>query len=1230
MNIKARLVRSARSRQLVVICIAILIGLCSWLFFNKGRLFRVGASVTWSNLNVPSGGKTGFTAMQSSQTGITFDNTLRDELSTQNQILLNGSGVATGDFDNDGLCDIYFCRLDGSNVLYRNLGDWRFEDVTDKAGVGTVGKQCTGATFADIDGDGDLDLLVAAFGSFICFLNDGKGHFTEVANTAGLTSQLGGNTIALADIDGDGDLDLYVSHYRLTTLKDGGNLSLQTKDGRVIIPPQLRDRVTFVNGSLREYGEPDTLYRNEGNGHFTPVSWTGGSFLDEDGNVLKGPPLDWGLNATFRDINNDGYPDIYVCNDFWTPDRIWMNDGKGRFRAMDKLAIRSTSASSMGIDFADIDGDGNQDFIVVDMLSRDYKHRMTQSDALKPLRAAIGAIDNRPQINRNTLFLNRGDNTFAEIANLANVAGSEWSWCPIFFDIDLDGRPDVYITNGHGRDLQNLDTAAKLKLVDSGTDEEMRRNLLMYPRLNTPNVAFHNLGDLWFEESGHNWGLDQNGSSYGASLADLDNDGDLDLVVNNLNAVASVYRNDSSSERVAVRLKGDAPNTQAIGAKVMLLGGPVPKQSQEVICGGRYESGSDPLVVFAGGQAQSEMTLQVTWRNGRRSVIHNVLANRLYQINEDSSEASEPERPAPVDAVFKDASESIRHTHHENEFDDFQRQPLLPNGLSQLGPGLSWHDVNKDGFDDLIIGSGKDGTLSILLSDGKGGFSALASEATGRPVDRDQTSIVAWTDHGSSKLAIGLSNFEDGATSGESVAVYNYENQMLASDSGLPAQASSTGPIAMADVDGDGDLDLFVGGRTIPGRYPQPASSMFFRNDNGRFVPDNANTSKVAAVGLVSGAVFSDIDGDGDPDLILAIEWGPITVFRNENGNFVNVTSELGLSNYTGWWNGVTVGDFDEDGKLDIIATNWGLNTKYQTRPSPPRIYYDDFDGNGSMDIIESYYEPGLSKFVPERRLDGLARGVSFVKSMFPSYQQYADAGVADIFGRKIETAHVISASGLDHKIFFNRGNHFEAVSLPIEAQFAPAFGVNVADYDGDGHEDLFIAQNFFATTPETPRLDAGRGLWMRGDGRGNLTPVPGQLTGVKVYGECRGSATADFDRDGRIDLAVAQNGAATKLYRNVGAKPGLRVRLSGSEHNPDGVGATIRLMFGERYGPAREIHAGSGYWSQDSVVQVFGVPEAPAKIWVRWPGGELTTTDIPRSTLEIRVDSEGKAVAAH
>ncbi|MEK6302941.1 MAG: VCBS repeat-containing protein [Acidobacteriota bacterium] len=1201
----------------MILISVLLIGSAWFLIGRGGNKFEI------TELKVAGGGKTGFTLLPPQQTGIAFVNNLRDDQATANQLLNIGSGVAAGDYDGDGLCDLYFCSMGGLNVLYKNLGGWRFEDVTDQAGVACSGKSCTGATFADLDGDARLDLLVTAFGSFTAYMNSGSGEFTEVTSDAGLTSNLTGTTIALADIEGDGDLDLYVTHYRTTTLRDGEAVSLEQANGRVVIPPKFQDRVTFINGALKEYGEPDVLYRNDGKGRFTPLSWTNGTFLDEDGNPLKRPPLDWGLSVTFRDINDDGYPDIYVCNDYWTPDRVWLNDGKGRFRAIDRLALRSTSASSMGVDFADIDRDGHQDFFVVDMLSRDHQYRMRQTEAHKAAPRPIGAIDDRPQINRNTLFVNRGDNTFAEIANLSGVEASEWSWSPVFLDVDLDGYEDLLITNGHTRDVQDADANNLIKSRKTGSIQEMQQNLLLYPPLNTAKVAFHNLGNLRFEETGHAWGFDAQGISHGIALADLDNDGDLDVVTNNLAAPAGIYRNDTDAPRVAVRLRGDSPNTAAIGAKIKLLGGAVPEQTQEVICGGRYESGSDPMRVFATGPVNGGMTIEVNWRSGAKSRITEVRPNRLYEIAESGSSSPGTDAPEPV---FKDVSNLINHMHHENEFDDFQRQPLLANRLSQLGPGVAWHDIDGDGNDDLIVGSGKDGRLAVFINNGNGGFGGLSAIATAAGTTRDQTSLLAWTTNpGSSSLLTGLANFEDGQADGQSAARIDFSHLTIASQSGIAGQASSTGPMVLADIDGNGSLDLFIGGRTTPGKYPQPAASQLYRNKDGQFVVDEPNTAKFSALGLVSGAVFSDIDDDGDPDLVLALEWGPIKVFTNDGGAFTDATERLGLSKYKGLWNGVTVGDLNEDGKLDIIATNWGLNSKYRADSEHPlRLYYDDFDGDGTVDLVEAYFDARMSKYVPYRGLDAMAAAIPFIKSKFPSYQAYGAAGVGEIFGPKLASAPFVTASTLEHMVFLNRGDHFEAMALPIEAQFAPGYGVGVADYDGDGHDDVFITQNFFATQIDTPRLDGGRGLWMKGDGTGKLTAASGQESGVKVYGEARGSALADFDRDGRVDLVVAQNGAATKLFRNIRAKPGLRVRLSHAEGNIDGVGATIRLVFGARVGPAREIHAGSGYWSQDSAVQVMGTPEPPTQVWVRWPGGKQTTSNVPGNAKEIRVAADG------
>ncbi|HQR38315.1 MAG TPA: FG-GAP-like repeat-containing protein [Blastocatellia bacterium] len=1204
--------------MVAALCVAIAV-------FAGWRLLR--KTYTVAQLDVPTGGTTGFTRMAPDQTGISFVNELTDEHAGANRVLNNGSGVALGDFDNDGRCDIYFCRLDGDNVLYRNLGGWKFEDVTARAGVGLPNTYATGATFADIDGDGDLDLLVASLPGLRCFSNNGDGTFADATSAAGLVSGTGNMSLALADIDGDGDLDLYVASYRKDSIKDSDLLKLQMVNGKLTIPPNLRDRLNVVNGSLNELGEPDALYVNDGKGHFTAVSWTGGAFLDEDGERLAQPPLDWGLTATFRDINGDGLPDLYVCNDFISADTIWINQGAGKFRALDRLAMRKMSATSMGVDFSDIDRDGNVDFFVVDMLSREHKRRNMQMLATKVLPNAIGEIENRPQVAQNTLFHSRGDGTFEEIANYAGVAASDWSWATLFFDIDLDGYEDLFVANGHSRDVQDGDTNARIDAMNPDT-VSVRDTYRLYPRLETPNAAYRNLGNLKFDERAKDWGLDAAGISNGAALGDLDGDGDLDLVVNNFQSPAGVYRNDSSAPRVAVRLVGNSSNVQGVGAKVVVTGGPV-QQSKEIACGGGYLSGSDPLAVFAAGSAPGGMTIEVTWRDGSRSTVMGVLADHLYTVYESGAGSGRATPASATAPAFKDASDLIRHTHREDEFDDFARQALLPNRLSRTGPGVAWADVDGDGDDDLVVASGSGGAAAIYVNNGNGTF-AQSGAASPSVVDRDETSVLVWPQApGATTLLLGLSNFEDARADGEAVARAEYQNGAFAAAPGVPAQPSSTGPMAMADVDGDGDLDLFVGGRTVPGRYPEPASSMLLRNEAGAFATDASNTAVLSKIGLVSGAVFSDFDGDGDPDLVLAREWGPVTVLRNDRGSFSDATAQLGLAKFTGWWNGVSVGDFDEDGRMDLVATNWGLNTSYQVDDEHPAMVFEGgTDATGAPLVIEAYRDRLTGTLLPVRRFADVSKAAPQVAAKYSTFESYGAATLEEIYGPGVVNGTRWTANTLASTVFLNRGDHFEAVPLPAEAQMSPGFGIAVADLDGDGHDDVVIAQNFFDSVPTTPRCDSGRGIWLKGDGTGAFAAVPGQVSGIKVYGDGRAAAVSDFDGDGRVDIVVTQNGSATKLYRNIGGAPGLRVRLEAGGANPAGIGGSLRLWFGGRGGPVREIHAGSGYLSQDSAVEVLAATDAQADIEVRWPGGATTRAAVPAGAREIAVARDGSVRA--
>ena len=1186
----------------------------------------------WRLLDVPRRGTPGFTLLEPSRTAITFVNTVSDSALVHNRILAQGAGVCLGDVDGDGLVDVFFARTEGPNTLYRNLGSWRFEDITAAAGVAAPDRSSSGCVVADVNGDDRLELILVALGGpNALFLNDGKGHFTEQGAEAGLASTAGSTTIAAADVDGDGDLDLYVANYKAYTTLDRISPQERAFDqavrqlgpGRYEVRERYRTDYKLVNRedlggtSLVQRADPDCFYRNDGAGRFVrePIAHNP-PFTDEQGHMLGEEPEDFGLAATFADLNGDGAPDLYVTNDFEDPDQFWLNDGHGKFRLVPWYALRSTSNSGMAVAVGDVDRDGRPDLFQVDMLSDDTHRLRTQIPTHTSLPKHPGQSEGRPQMQRNTLQLNRGDGTFAEVARSAGVGASGWSWSTVLLDVDLDGWEDILIGTGHRWDVMDGDVQYRLR--NRLQEIDWRRMLFEYPPLPLPNVAFRNRGDSTFEDESQTWRFDLGPDiSHGMALADLDGDGDLDVVINRLGQPAAVLRNDAVAPRIAIRLRGAAPNTGGVGSRVSVLGGggALPGQEREVIAGGLYLSGSDGLLTFATGKADS-VTIVVDWRDGRRSVLEGVRPNRLYEIQEPQSPSPTHDAPRTTH-LFEDMSAQLGgHRHVEPYFDDYARQLLLPNTFSQLGPGVAWLDVDGDGLEDLIVGAGRTGTPAWFRNDGR---RLRAMPTRTQPARGDLTTVLGW---GSNVIA-GVSSYEmlstNAALATPSVVAFSLATGAMTPL--VPGDSSSVGPLALADYDADGDLDLFVGGRIVPGAYPLSPSSRLYRNEAGRFVPDSADYTLLRGLGMVSAALFSDIDGDGAPDLIVAIEWGTIKIFLNKAGRFQPAPAMPGLAGLYSRWNGLATGDLDGDGRLDIVATSWGRNTdNHASAARPLLLYVGPFGERGRPTGLLAQEDPRIHAIAPLPSFARLSLALPSVAQRVRTFGAYADATIDQVLGPAAERATRLGATTLDHVLFLNRGDHFEARPLPAEAQVAPAFYAGIADFDGDGNEDVFLSENFFATDVATPRYDAGRSLLLRGDGAGGLEVVPGQRSGLIVYGEQRGAGYADFDRDGRLDIAVSQNGDSTRLFRNVGAQPGLRVQLVGPSGNPSAIGAQMRLRYGDRNGPVREVQAGSGYWSENGAIQVLGRAGEPTALWIRWPGGREQVVSLAAGQAEVTV----------
>lgn len=1234
--------------------------ICLSLIFAFGFLFGCSSSsdlewveengYKWAEVSPGFFGSTGFKQLSSSRTNITFVNSMSREKIGENRHFLNGSGVAAGDINGNGLVDLYFAGFEGPNRLYKNLGGMKFEDITEQAGVAHEGYYSTGTVFADVNGNGHLDLLVTSLnGDNVLYLNDGEGNFERDENS-GLGPARGSITMTLSDITGNGFPDLYIANYKEKSVKDlytteemewerilnePYNARQQTGPYTLVPPFDEHYQIYMTDDNrlagVAELGEEDELYLNQ-NGTFQKVSDTREIFLDSEGNPFGLQP-DWGLTAKFQDLNGNGLQDLYVCNDFHTKDRVWMNQGDGTFKAINELAIRNFSFACMGVDFSDINRNGEVDIFTAEMLNPEHNHRLRQVGSEDPLPNDYRYTESSPTFNRNSLYLKREDETYAEIAYLSGVEATGWSWDARFMDVNLNGYEDLIVTNGYLYHILDMDAQLEMVRRQRNMDEHFYEFLQYTPPLELPNRILMNNGDLTFTDRSSFLGFDTEDISHGMAAADLNNNGVLDLVINRMNKEAGIYQNTTNSPRISVRLKGRSPNTQAIGAKVVLEGGPV-TQRKEVASGGDYASGSDPLLMFA-ANPDHEHRITIYWADGTVSKIDNVKANRIYEIDQSSISVIEPNSLTSQDnaattsmengnirePLFEDISDQLMHTHHDEMLNDFELQPLLPMSLGHLGPGVAWIDWNGNGMEDLFIASGKDGQLSIFENQHNGKFESVSLSPITQPAPGDQTAILGWQEDEHLKIVMGSSNYEQGSSHAPSAFVYkiepSYSFQIAQNDfrveiDTIPGILSTTGPIAAADVSGNGYLDLFIGGRFKPGEYPADADSRLFINRDGSYQLDAANSQTLSELGLVTGAVFSDITQNGRQDLLISTEWGSLRLFENRNGRLTEITSDVGLDAYKGWWNGIATGDFTNNGYIDIVAANRGLNSSYQMREGEPlRMYYSDFNWNNRLEIIEAYADSD-GRYVPKRRLYNFGL-IPEIANEIQSHEQFANTNLEEIFGERLSEIPYKEINTLEHMVFLNTGSGFEAQPLPLEAQFSSSFHVGVADFDNDGNEDIFLSQNFFAVPQGEPRMDAGRGLVLLGDGKGNFEPLSGTDSGVKIYGEQRGAAFSDFNQDGKVDLVVTQNNYKTRLYANRTEKRGYRITLNGPPENRNGFGSGIRLVYKDeqKHGPLREVQAGSGYWSQNSSTQIMGAEAEVERIEIYWFDGTSQSVNV-------------------
>lgn len=1041
------------------------------------------------------------------QSGIDFVNNLieNDSVNYFSYIqIYMGGGVAIGDINNDGLQDIYFTGNMVENKLYLNRGDFEFEDITKKAGVGADNRWVTGVTMGDANQDGWLDIYVSVSGKWqttknLLYINNAKENgtptFTEMGEQFGVADEGNSTQAVFFDYDRDGDQDLYVLNYPISTA--GQNMQ----------------KFNYYKQNNVPYTDSDRLYQNNGN-----------RFVDAT-KEAKLSKYGLSLGVSVGDYNQDGWQDLYVSNDFVTPDYFLINNKDGTFTDYNLELTKHTAYFGMGTDAADFNNDGYLDFFQADMLPSDNRRSKANMDSMDPDRFhRIVENDMHHQYSANMLQLNMGLNQdglplFSDVARLSNVHSTDWSWGPLFADFDFDGHQDLMVTNGIRYEINNKDFFIELAEVDLETADLVSLNSQM-PSEKIPNLIYKNSGNLEFEDVTEQWGFYEKGFSNGAAYGDLDNDGDLDLVINNLNEVASVFKNraveNSLGNFVKIRLMGPENNPFGIGAKVW-VSTKEGQQYQELIMTRGFQSSVPAELVFGLGHSDRIASIKVEWPDGNTYLLEDVEVNITQVLDYDmSSKTLHSERENK--AFFKDITHDagIFYRHKENTFDDFRYQVLLPHSISEYGPALAVGDINNDGLDDFYIGSSYDGlgTLFIQQSDGK--FKEMRDapwiesrfqEDTGAIfIDADGDGLQdLYVASGGNEYPAGHGAYQD------RLYINLGEGKFAKSNSGaLPKITESGGYVTSADYDNDGDEDLLITGRIVPRNYPKAPRSVILRNDSydGK-VKFTDVTSEIAPIldslGMVTKAKWIDLDKDNALDLILIGEWMSITYLKNYNGKFVDQTEQAQLANTQGWWYGMVHSDFDSDGDTDFIMGNLGYNYKYKAKKGEPfSLYTYDYDGNNNEDLVLSYYNDGEQ--YPVRGRECSSQQIPAIKKKFKDYNSFAEANLVEIYSKEhIEKSTQYYVEDFGSAYVENLGDGtFRLSRLGLLGQLSSINDFATGDFNNDGNLDILAAGNLYGSEVETPRNDASYGLLFLGDGKGDFKTLMPYESGIHISGEVK------------------------------------------------------------------------------------------------------------------------------